>query len=208
VVAHTFTKQTKKFKKLSSRNLMPSVFWDRSADGGIHATRDHNNVTNVLQNTKKWHRAIQNKRHGMLTPGVVLLHDNVRPRRAAHTRALLEHFKWELSDHPPYSPAFAPSDLAPVYLPEELTENQCFNSNDELMEGVETWLSSQAADFFETGIQKLFPIMTNASSSVVSMLRSNLSMYIFFVYVFSLTACFVNSSLKLEVTFRIAVVYV
>jgi hypothetical protein len=37
-----------------------------------------------------------------------------------------------------------------------------FNSNDELMEGVETWLSSQAADFIETGIQKLFPVMKSA----------------------------------------------
>jgi hypothetical protein len=26
---------------------------ERSAGGGIHATRDHNNVTNILQNTKK-----------------------------------------------------------------------------------------------------------------------------------------------------------
>jgi hypothetical protein len=36
----------KKFKKMSARKLMASVFWDRkwSADGGIHATRDHNNV--------------------------------------------------------------------------------------------------------------------------------------------------------------------
>jgi hypothetical protein len=25
------------------------------------------------------------------------------------------------------------------------------------MEGVETWLNSQAADFFDTGIQKLIP---------------------------------------------------
>jgi hypothetical protein len=26
-----------------------------------------------------------------------------------------------------------------------------------LMEGVKTWLSSQAADFFDTGMQKLIP---------------------------------------------------
>jgi transposase len=47
---------------------------------------------------------------GMLTYGVVLLHDNARPNKAARTRALLEHFNWELSDHPPYSPDFAPND--------------------------------------------------------------------------------------------------
>jgi hypothetical protein len=32
-----------------------------------------------------------------------------------------------------------------------------FNNNEELMEGVQTWLSSMAADFLDTGIQKLIP---------------------------------------------------
>jgi hypothetical protein len=41
---------------------------------------------------------------------VVLLHDNARPNTAARTRALLEHFIWELFDHAPYSPDLAPSD--------------------------------------------------------------------------------------------------
>jgi hypothetical protein len=26
---------------------------ERGADGGIHATRDHNNIRSILQNTKK-----------------------------------------------------------------------------------------------------------------------------------------------------------
>jgi hypothetical protein len=32
-----------------------------------------------------------------------------------------------------------------------------FKNNEELMEGVKTWLSSMAADFFDTGTQKLIP---------------------------------------------------
>jgi histone-lysine N-methyltransferase SETMAR len=54
--------------------------------------------------------AIQNKRRGMLTFSIVLLHDNVHLHTAACTQALLKHFNWELSDHPPYSPDLAPSD--------------------------------------------------------------------------------------------------
>jgi transposase len=42
----------------------------------------------------------------MLTYGVMLFHDNVRP----HKDALLEHFNLELFDHPPYSPDLAPDD--------------------------------------------------------------------------------------------------
>jgi hypothetical protein len=75
----------------------------RSADGGIHATRDHSNIRSVLRNTMKLHRAVQNKRHGVLTSGVllVLLHDNACSRTAACTGALQEHFNWQVFDHPP-----------------------------------------------------------------------------------------------------------
>jgi hypothetical protein len=59
---------------------------------------------------KKLHRAIQNKRRGMLMAGVVLLHDRACLHTAACTQALLEHFNWELFGHPPYSPDLTPSD--------------------------------------------------------------------------------------------------
>jgi hypothetical protein len=45
----------------------------------------------------------------MLTHGVVLFHDNGSPHTAARTRALLEHFSWELFDQP-YSPDLALND--------------------------------------------------------------------------------------------------
>jgi histone-lysine N-methyltransferase SETMAR len=46
----------------------------------------------------------------MLISGLVQLHENVRRHTAARTQTLLEHFNWELFDHPPYSPDLAPSD--------------------------------------------------------------------------------------------------
>jgi hypothetical protein len=57
---------------------------ERSTDGGIQTIRDHI-VRWVLQTTKKLHKAIQNKRPGMLTYSLVLLHENVCPNTAAHT---------------------------------------------------------------------------------------------------------------------------
>jgi hypothetical protein len=59
---------------------------------------------------KKMHRATWNKGCGMLTSSVLLFHDNARPHTAASTQALLEHFNWELFDHPPYCPHLAPSN--------------------------------------------------------------------------------------------------
>jgi hypothetical protein len=76
-------------------------------------------------------RAIQNKRPGMLTYGVVLLHDNVCRHTTTHTRVLLEHFNWDLFDHPPCSTDLALSD----YLKNRLRSER-FGSNEEFMEGV------------------------------------------------------------------------
>jgi hypothetical protein len=108
--------------------------------------------------------AIQKKNCGMLTSGVVLLHDNGRLHKAPCTRALLDHFDWELFGHPPYSPDLAPSDSHLFNYLKNWLVSQRFN-NDELMEGVKTRLSSQAADFFDTGIQKFIPRYDKCLSS-------------------------------------------
>jgi histone-lysine N-methyltransferase SETMAR len=96
-------------------------------------------------------KAIQNKWHGMLTSGVVLLHGNVYPHTVACTQALLEQFNWELFDHPPFSPDLALSEYHLFTYLKNWLRSQRFSNNEELMEGVKMWLT-QAADFFDTGI--------------------------------------------------------
>jgi histone-lysine N-methyltransferase SETMAR len=66
-----------------------------------------------------------------------MLDDNAHLHTAAHTRALLQHFNWELFDHPPYSPDLTPSEHHLfTYLKNGLL-SQRFNNN-EFMEGVKT----------------------------------------------------------------------
>jgi hypothetical protein len=113
---------------------------EKSADAGIHATRDNNNVISVLQNTKRLRRTIQYQRRGMLTYGVVFLHDNMHSHTAARTRAQEEHFNRALFDHPPYSPDLAPSDYHLFTCLKNRLGSQRFNNNEELMERVKTWL--------------------------------------------------------------------
>jgi histone-lysine N-methyltransferase SETMAR len=87
----------------------------------------------------------------------VLLHDNAHLHTAACTQALLKHSNWELFDNPPYSPDLAPSDYYLFTYLKKWLQSQCFNNNEMLRESVKTWLSLQALDFFDTGIQKLIP---------------------------------------------------
>jgi hypothetical protein len=92
--------------------MMATVFWDRKgrANDGIHATRDQNNVTRVLQNTKKlhseqnpWNADIQ---HTCSTPCQCGPHTHT----AARTQPLLEHFNRQLLDHLPHSPVLTPNN--------------------------------------------------------------------------------------------------
>jgi hypothetical protein len=114
VDAHTLTKQAKKLlnKRLLARKLIETVFWEGKGVLIVEFKQGTTMTSEMYCETlRKLRRAIQNKRHGMLTYGVfiVLLHDNARPYTAAPTRALLEHFNWVLFNHTFYSPDLAPS---------------------------------------------------------------------------------------------------
>jgi len=75
-------------------------------------------------------------------------------RHFAHvTTALLEKFKWDILDHPPYSPDIAPSDFHLFLHLKKHLAGKKFDDYDEVM----TWFKGQAADFYDWGIQKLVP---------------------------------------------------
>ncbi|GBO32761.1 hypothetical protein AVEN_133640-1 [Araneus ventricosus] len=84
------------------RKIMASVFWDRHGVLLVDFKQRGTTINAVTygQTLRKLRRAIQNKRRGMLTERILLLHDNARPHTAAQTRALLDSFGWEVLDHP------------------------------------------------------------------------------------------------------------
>jgi histone-lysine N-methyltransferase SETMAR len=105
----------KKFEQtLSARMLLAAVFWYRKGVLMVEFIQQGTTVTSEVycETLKKLRRAIQNKRCAMLTPCIVLPHHNalLHMSTAGSTRALLEHFNWELFDHPPYSSDLALSD--------------------------------------------------------------------------------------------------
>ncbi|GBN60834.1 hypothetical protein AVEN_202160-1 [Araneus ventricosus] len=81
---------------------MASVFWDRHGVLLVDFVQRGTTINAVAygQTLRKLSRAIQNKRRGMLTEGILLLYDNARPHPAAQTRALLDSFGWEVLGHP------------------------------------------------------------------------------------------------------------
>jgi hypothetical protein len=99
---------------------------------------------------------IQNKQRGMLSRGVVMLHYNVRPHTAAAMQDLIVTFGWEQFNHLPYSPDLVPSDFH-VFLHLKTFLGGWRFQDDEVKGAVYIWFASQAASFYNTGIQKLVP---------------------------------------------------
>lgn len=155
---HSDSPRKVKFKQtISARKIMCTVFWDRK---GVLLVEflPRNETINAAAYCKTLHnlrRSIQNKRRGKLSKGIVLLQDNARPHVANQTKDLITSFRWETLDHPPYSPDLAPSDYHLFLHLKKHLGGQRLQDDDEVKTVVMQWLTSQAADFYEEGIQKL-----------------------------------------------------
>ena len=97
----------------------------------------------------KLRRSIHNKRLGLMTAGVLLLHDNARPHPAIRTQNLIRFFGWEQIDHPPYSPDLGSSGFHLFRYLNEFPGAKRFATIDERKEAVQDKLSSQAADVYD-----------------------------------------------------------
>jgi len=87
---------------------------------------------------KKLRRAIQNKRSGILSRGVVMIHDNARPHTAVATQNLIPTFGWEQFDHLPYNPDLAPSDFHLFLHLKSFLAGRRFHDDNEVKEAVTT----------------------------------------------------------------------
>jgi len=141
----------------SAGKVMATVFWDNEGvllidflESGTTINADR--YCEVLNKLKS---AIKRKRPGKLSRKVLLFHDNARPHSAKKTQTLLEKFKWEIFDHPPYSPDLAPSDFFLFPKLKESLGGHHFNSNDEVKDFVKLFFKKQGTDFYKQGLSKL-----------------------------------------------------
>lgn len=157
---HTSSPTKTKAKPLiTCRKLMCTVFWDRHGVLLVDfmARGQTVNTARYCETLRKLRRAIQNKRRGMLRDGILLIHDNARPHTAHDTQQCLMELRWEVFDHPPYSPDLAPSDFHLFKHLKSFLAGKQFRDDDEIRSVVIQWLQSQAASFFDKGIQTLVP---------------------------------------------------
>lgn len=92
---------------------------------------------------------------GLLRNGVVLLHDNDRLHISHETKSLLQKFKWEIVEHPVYSPDLSPYDFHLFSVLKKELKGKHFHSDDEAKNAVTKRLRSQPKKFYEQGINVL-----------------------------------------------------
>ncbi|GFV05780.1 histone-lysine N-methyltransferase SETMAR [Trichonephila clavipes] len=163
------TRLRKARQTLSARKFMVTVFWNVQGILLIEfMTRGTTLNSEVYCRTlKKLKRALQNKHRGLLSSGVVLLHDNARPHTAVRSREVLRKFKWDVFQHPPYSPDLAPSDYHLFTAMKKWLGGKHFADDEELKNAVTHWFKSQEAAFYAEGIGKLVQRTATAGSDVV-----------------------------------------
>lgn len=156
---HARSPTKKKFKVTpSAGKVMASIFWDSRGVLLIDYLERGHTVTaeRYCGTLRRLREAIRRKRPGMLSEGVILLHDNARPHTARQTQDLLQTFKWEVWNHPPpYSPDLAPSDYCLFPKLKEHLSGTRFSSDSDVKTAAENWLNGQGRDFYQAGLNKL-----------------------------------------------------
>jgi histone-lysine N-methyltransferase SETMAR len=109
------------------------------------------NAESYCATLRRLRYAIQHRRRCLLSSGVMLLHDNARPRAAARTQAMLLEFGWEVFERPD----LAPSDFHLFPKLKEFLGGRRFKSDEEVKDAVKEWLNGLAAEVYVEGIVKL-----------------------------------------------------
>ena len=118
------------------------------------ATRTTINADRYCETLTKLRRAIQNRRKGMLSKGINILHDNARPHAACQTVTLLQWFGWDIITYPPYSPDLAPSELHMFPKLKEHLSRMRFNDDDAVKDAVQCF-NSMVVNWYDLGIWKV-----------------------------------------------------
>ena len=129
---------------------MLTLFWDKRGVTFYHYMARGNTVTSatyadLLKNLLR--PGIKSKRHGRLSTGVLLQHDNARPHTARSTVVTIQDLPFECLPHLPYSPNLAPSDFHVFGPLKQAMGGKSFRSDEEVQQAVHEWLRSQPKEF-------------------------------------------------------------
>ena len=142
---------------LSAKKIMATIFWDCRGILLIDFKERNTTVNGAYYASLllKLRDAIKEKRRGMLSHGVRLLHDNAPVHTAVVAKAAVKECGFKEIDHPPYSPDLAPSDY---YLFSKLKKDlrgKKFHDDEEVKTAVMEHFADKEQEYFLKGIELL-----------------------------------------------------
>jgi len=142
-----------KFRKIASAGkIMSSVFWDSEGVLMIGYLERGKTVTGVYYTEliRKLRSAIEEKRCGKLSHGVLLHQDNAPAHTSAVAMPAIRECGLELLSQLPYSPDLAPSDYHVFRSLKDSLRGQRFGCDEEVIDMINDWFELQDKQFFVT----------------------------------------------------------
>lgn len=105
--------------------------------------------------TDRLRKLIHRKRPGLLSKGVLSFKDNARSPMASITRDLVQRFRWEVLERPPYSPDLTQCDFNLFWPLKKHMECRYFRIYGKLQQAVLMSLHNLDADFLYASLDTL-----------------------------------------------------
>ena len=141
----------------SAKKVLASVFWDAKGilfvdylQSGKTINSDY--YCNLLDQLDV---KINEKRPGLQKKKIIFHQNNAPSHTTQKTITKISALKYELLQHPPYSPDLAPSDFWLFPHLKKFMRGKHFSSNEEIIAAVEAYFSSLLESHFRDGIHKL-----------------------------------------------------
>lgn len=141
----------------SAGKVMASIFWDAKGILLIDYLQKGKTVNGeyYVKLLDKLDTIIKEKRPGSHKKKIIFHQDNARPHTALITMAKINELKYELLQHPPYSPDLAPSDFHLFPKLKIFLGGKRFSTEEEVHEAVNQYFGSLDENHFREGIMTL-----------------------------------------------------
>lgn len=141
----------------SSKKVMASVFWDSKGILLIDYLQTGKTINGEYYSSllDQLDKKIKEKRPGLAKKKIIFHQDNAPAHKGALAMAKLTKLRYELLDHPPYSPDMAPSDFYLFPNLKRFLRGKHFSSNDEVITAVNGYFEDLPENYFRNGIYEL-----------------------------------------------------
>ncbi|XP_035742750.1 histone-lysine N-methyltransferase SETMAR-like [Vespa mandarinia] len=143
---------------LHPRKILITVWWN--VTGKIHYSflRTEMTITaeKYCQYIEEMHEKLKIIRPSLVNRhGPILLHDNARSQTSYKTIAKFNELKYEIFQHPPYSPDLSPIDFHLFKHLELFLRAKQYENEDSVKNAISEFIDSKDQNFFKTGIYAL-----------------------------------------------------